>query len=189
MQRETSTKLLQLLSWSLSRNVNQPVMEIHQTRAISEVEHLPPELLRKKKIRSCLLMYSPYRQATLGQNRTYHRRPILATKATILRADTSSKWIDLCQARLRNQKSLSYSQTAIKSSSRSRRIRRSLIYTIALAGPIDASRLSMQGQATRLSITSQLSGSRSLAPKGWHKKRYLTTSIRGKQRQHLLSES
>lgn len=155
-------------------------MEILLTQAISKVEHLLPELLRKKKIRSCLLMYGPYRQATLGQNRTYHRRPILATKATILRVDTSSKLIDLCQARLKSQRSLSFSQMAIKSSLRSQRIRRSLIYTIALAGPIDASRQSMQGQATRLSITSQLNGSQSLAPKGWHKKRYPTTSIRGK---------
>ena len=187
-QRKTSTRLQQLLSWFLSRNVNQQATEILLTQAILEVEHLLPELLRKKKIRSCLLMYSPYHQANLGRNRTYHRRLILATKATILRADISSKWIDLCPARPRSQRSLSFSQTAIKSSLRSRRIRRSLKYTIALAEPIDASRQSMQGQATRLNITSQLNGSQSLAPKGWHKKLYPTTSNRGKLRQQLLIE-
>ena len=58
-----------------------------------------------------------------------------------------------------------------------------------LVEPTGESRQLMPGQATRLSMASQLSGSRSPAPKGWQQRRSPTTSIRGKQRQRRLSES
>ena len=58
-----------------------------------------------------------------------------------------------------------------------------------LVEPTGESRQLMPGQATRLSMASQLNGSQSPALKGWLRRRFPITSIRGEQRQRRLNES